>query len=323
MPDKRTEERVFLRQWTAGLSRQPLLKLVSFLIAVGGWLYVQGEQVVDERIQAEVAWTPPVHLLPTETLPRYVSVAVQGSVSTVRKAQRARVIVKADLSQATAGETLVEFAALPMEGLPGKLAIQGVSPSSIQFTLDEGTTRKVALSSITVGTPGEGYEVVGVEIDPPVVEVYGPRSLVEPLVEVQTMPIDVSGMAGDSNLSVKLDLPRQVRLAENVALEARVDVEPAMGIRSFPDVSVVFPKGEWRGAPDQVMVRLRGPASVLREILPSQVLVVAQIPESVTESELVLAFGPSQGPRLELVYPGVHERVDETLIPQSIQVRRR
>lgn len=312
---------VQLKATLAWALRHPHYKLLALATGVGVWLFVQGRQVVTDRVRVEVQWVTPVDLLSTESLPSTVAVHVEGSLSAVRKAKRAELTLLADLSEATVGETSVEFATFSLRGLPSNVTAASFSPSSIRFTLDEATTRKVEVEPLQVGTPSPGYEVVDMVLEPSVVELRGPRVTLDEVVKVLTKPIDISNLAGDSDLQVELDLPRATQLTEEVEVVARVDVESVWERRSFENISVAVDHYGWIPEPSEVTVVLKGPASALRELGADDVNVIARLPDETSESRLIVAHGPTEGVRLDVSYSG--ERLEESVTPQQIEVRKK
>ncbi len=309
-----------LKATLAWALRHPHYKLLALAAGVGVWLYVQGRQVVTDRVRVQVQWVIPVGLLSTEALPSTISVNVKGSLSAVRKAERTEPTLLADLSEATVGKTAVEFSSFKIKGLPSAVTPDSFSPSSIRFTLDEATTRKVEVQPVPVGDPSPGYEVVDMVLEPSVVELRGPRVTLDEVVRVSTKPIDISNLAGDSDLQVELDLPRATQLTEDVVIVARVDVESVWERRRFDSINVAMDQGGWNAEPSQVTVILKGPASALRRLSPGDINVVAHLPAETTDSRLIVAHGPTEGVYLDLSYPG--ERLEEAVIPQLVEVKR-
>src|SRR5690606_24193727 len=81
------------RSWTRNAAALLLgnlhYKLVGLLVAISAWLFVQGEQVVTDRVRAAIDWITPVGLVTTEELPATVVLTVEGPRNAVRRAQRA------------------------------------------------------------------------------------------------------------------------------------------------------------------------------------------------------------------------------------------
>lgn len=293
-----------LRRILGGIISNPFYKLLSLGIALTAWLYVQGGQLTDVRLRAALEWKLPPGLATTEPLPASVMLTVKGSRSATRRAQRADVRIIADLSEVDVGEHLVDFSSLDIDGLPPTVAVVGYAPSSARLVLDETTTRKVKVTSIKVGDPPRGYAVADVSVEPSVVEIRGPRIVLSDLVEVRTKPLDVSGLTGDAELPVELDLPWGLRVVGGSWLRARVDVEPLVEARVYEAVPVTVRAEGWAPSHDEVQVTLQGPASQLQAIGADDIAVFVHLPDNPARSSYEASFGPKEGLRLSVVHRG-------------------
>ena len=77
------------------------------------------------------------------------------------------------------------------------------------------------------GEPAEGYQVAGIEIEPPRVWLVGARSAVLRLSEVVTETIDVAGIAESTEREVKLSLgDSHVWREDDDQVTLKIAVEP-------------------------------------------------------------------------------------------------
>lgn len=308
-----------MRTLLAWIVANPHYKLLSLLVALTTWLYVQGEQVVESKIRVPVVWALPQGLVTVEPLPVAVMVTVSGSRAAVRRSKDTDLELNIDLSDATMGETGLEFASFPPQ-IPQSLEIVGFSPSSIRFVLDERWTQKAPVEASWVGEPGAGYDVAAVSLEPEVVTLVGPRSTVALLREVQTKPIDVSGLTSDARVPVELDLPRSVQVEGDAEPTAFIDLEPLVERASLSDIPV-YADDEWTTDGARVEVTLEGPAALLRDLDPGSVVVKVLLPDEPARARYEAAFGPQTGLRLSVIHPR-----DLTVVevqPPIVEVRRR
>lgn len=316
-----------VRGWLEVLVRHPVLKVISFFFAMVIWLYVQREQVVQQAVRATVDWTLPESLVLADSVPEEVVLTVEGSRAALRRAQLSDVVITADLSQATIGSTPVEFISLPRTGLPQMTEVKATSPSTATVVLDEQDTRNVEVVAATVGDPATGYGLGPIKIDPAVVEVKGPRTVVAEMQVVTTLPIDVSGLSAWSEPQVQLDLPRGVKLADpDRVLTARIPVEALFAEEAFSGVRVVSPDQDWEVLTTEVKVVFQGPQAKLDQLdlkASSAVLAVVHLPDNPSRSRYEVPFGPRDGLRLEIVYPYSEEVEVVTVEPSVVEVRRK
>lgn len=302
--------------------RNPFYKLLAVTIAMSAWLFVQGRQVVDERIRAEVVWRLPPELATTEPLPNTVSATVSGSRSAVRRAARSNPRLEVDLRQSKLGEHALEFSVLEFAGVPAGVEVLQVTPSSVQFVLDEVTTRKMKVVPIPIGDPAPGYSVESVAIEPSVVEVTGPRSVVANQLEISTKPIDVSKIDGHRNLVVELDLAWGVTYAgpDLVAKVAVSALQHHVNIIGVP-ISVLDARSSWAVNVEDVEVGLVGPAAPLARLDQRRLAVLVYLPDEPVESRYQVALGTS-GARMEVINLPAEVRA-ESITPSVVEVYRK
>lgn len=309
--------------WRA-LFANPWTKLLSVGLATATWLYVQGEEVQESRIKAQISWDPPLAetLTTTEPLPTQATLVVKGTRAATRRARDAAVRLVVDLSDLQVGEHTLEIGGLVPQGLSPSVELLGITPDVVRFTVDEVAARSVKVRPVLVGDPAPGFEVVESVVVPPVVEVRGPRGAVSGLAEVPTRPIDVTGLDRTGPRPVVLDLPRGVQLPEGVTVEAHLTVVSKVEQTRIEQVPVfVWGPPGWRAAPDRVSVLLEGPAATLRAIARDEVAAFVHLPEAPDRDRYEAWFGPAEGVRVEVMQPGGDEVDVVAITPPSLQVQ--
>lgn len=310
-----------------GLVSNPHYKFVSLLGALMLWLYVQGEQTVDAVVRGEVVWRLPPGLVAAEPLPNTVSMVVTGPRAAVRRAGTRAPSVIIDLSELETGAHLIELSAYPVEDLEG-LTLNRLSPSSVGFSLDELSSRKVVVDTVLVGTPREGYRVRSALPDPLVVTVRGARAAIQDRVEVPTRPIDISGLAEDQSFLAEIDLPSGVERVGDEVIEVFIDLEAESDSRRYADVPVsMWPPSEaaaWTLSPSTVTVELEGAASALRAIDTEDLVVFAHLPDDATRGSYTARQDAGAGGARLRVLHGGGELVSVVAVnPTQVEVRRR
>jgi YbbR domain-containing protein len=287
------------------LVRNPHYKLLSIALAIMAWAWVQLERVTDGPVRAAVDWQLPSGLMSLEPLPASVLLNVRGTGAAVRQAQSASVRLPVDLSGVGVGSQHVQFDAFHPVGLPDAVELLDVATSSIDLTLDEVARRKVKLSPVAVGDPAVGRLVQGVEMEPAVLEIVGPRGVIETVMAVKTRPFDITGLASDASVPVELDLPRSVRPAEGVVPMANVHIVPKLERRVLSTVQLkVWNQEGWDVQPSHVEVTLEGPANALESILPIDVVGFVHVPDVPERSRYEAPWGPREGLRLRVLVSG-------------------
>jgi hypothetical protein len=308
--------------WLRGAVRENLaFKLLSLVLSLGMWAFIQGEQVVEESAWAEVAYLLPEGLVMAETPARRVRVTLTGAQAFVKEIRRRALHVTVDLREVGAGVQNVDFVESQIEGLPQNVKVVGLVPNSIQVELEKRVTRKVQVDAAIVGEAAEGYRISAVRLVPTQVEVVGPASLVRGLQRVTTDGIDVAGLSRTTRLPVTLSLRNEaLSLSPGQAVEAEIVVEQVTSTRVFEAVPVVVRAKDWRAVTESVEVALVGPSSVLEKIRPDAITVLAVIPEDAVRKRIELTGNASRAARYEVVHPGGEEVEVGSLTPARVLV---
>ena len=301
---------------------KPGYKALSFLIALLAWWYVQSNEIARAKIRVDIDWTLPKGLMSVEDLPGSTSITVEGTRTAVRKAREQRdIMLFVDLSKFGMGKNSNEFNAQNLFGLPPGVTVKEFSPANVPFTIDEVWTKNVKVKAEQVGEPGKGYEVIGVFLNPNVVEIQGPRARVEELVEVETAPIKVSGLTIHKQVPVRLDLPRAISLVNDVEISALITVEPLVETRTFGAVPLhVWQHKGWSCMQETVAVTLEGPAAALRELKLNEIVAFVHLPETPQKASYEAPFGPKEGLRLRILHGGTSAVKAVKVDPPRVEV---
>ncbi|HET6381722.1 MAG TPA: CdaR family protein [candidate division Zixibacteria bacterium] len=143
------------------------------------------------------------------------------------------------------------------------------------------TSKTVPVRPSLVGTPANGFEIVGVSADPSVISLLGTPDALAPVTQVATADISVAGSSETVEVTAPLQLPAGTRLAEDAPdVTVTVEIEPALATRTL------LVGLECTGAEDgmaclpqqgQVAVTLEGTAVALAAIDPADVTPVLDV----------------------------------------------
>jgi hypothetical protein len=308
--------------WT-WVATNPWTKLLSLLLATLAWLYVQGEEIREERVKTQVAWILPESLVATDPLPVTAFLVVRGSRTAINRAHAGAIRLVVDAADLTKGEHTVDLSGVPAEGLPPTLERLGITPGAVRFNLDQVATHNVQINPVLVGDPAEGYVIANVTMLPAVVQLRGPQLAVSSLREVSTRPIDVSGLQATIEREVPLDLPRGVELSEPMSIRARLQIASELEQRRIENVPVYgWGAGHLVIEPGRVTVLLEGPGEELQRLQTDRVVAfvhgVDQLPE---RDPIEVWYGPREGTRVEVLHPGDELKV-VSMTPPSVSVSR-
>lgn len=231
-------------------------------------------------VQASLANSPPAGWVAGTPVLSPREVGLDGPESAV--AQVAAVTVSVRFGDApldvvqTAQPIPVDAAGAPVDGVR-------VEPKTVEVrvaVLPEATTRSVPVVPVLRGAPAPGWWLAGVAVDPLVVVVRGSQAALGALGRLNTLPLDVGGLAGDRVYSTSVALPAGVTLAGPAEVTVRVAVTPLTGTRAYSLAVAVasLPMGlaaevETRA----VEVVLAGPQTQLAAVTAEQLAVTIDV----------------------------------------------
>ena len=275
--------RAQLKQWIQVSRRylvelvtvNPTLKLFSLVLAILMWSFVASQKSGDST---EIQFITPLVLknIPASLEVMYapvqsVSVLVHVRRSLTNSINPNQFQVAIDLSNQLSGAVDYPLSVRNInynnQRVPAGIDVLQISPSIIPLTLEETIQKAVSIQPRFVGDPAPGYIISSIQVLPSEVQVQGPRSVLGPLIQVPTRPLDMENLNGPVDLLVTLDLPPQVRLAGNEVpfIQARVEVSnnpTRVLLRDIP-VRFVNERLVYKTSTRTISVHLEGPRSVM------------------------------------------------------------
>jgi len=220
-----TRSRDATRARLRGLFEHWELKLLSLCVAFTLWLFVVGGEKGEVVLAAPVEYLNiPSGLILGGSAPDAVDVQVEGLRSALQRLTGDDLRVQVSVARLGPGDAMVPLH--PDQVLaPRDVTVLRVSPARIRLVLEPVTTAEVRVVPQLTGSPEPGYRVARVSVEPPTVEVRGPRSEVAGQQDVQTSPIDISGARGPITRRAELiPAPGAVRLTKRRSVDVTVEV---------------------------------------------------------------------------------------------------
>ena len=246
------------------------LKAVAVAVATLLWLSVAGEPVVERGLEVPLEFeNVPIALEIAGSPPDTVHVRVRGSSGIVSRLEPGDVIAVLDLSDERPGRRLFDLFGGQVH-TPSGVEVTQVMPATVTVTLERaGSPRTVPIVPDIEGQPAEGFVVGRITTVPPTVDLIGPESRLQQLMEALTEPVSVedAAVAFENTVTVGVADPR-VRLTAPLSATVTVEILPAPLERTLHEVPVAARNlGDRRRAvfePNQVTVSIRGPRDVVR-----------------------------------------------------------
>ena len=183
---------------------RPGLLVLAAAIAIFLWAVAQGSTSIRSTFDIPVE----IHgvrdtLVVTDQSAQEVNVGVMGSRAALRNIDEARMKYTIDVSNVKPGVAEFEVELTGIE-LPRRARFVNHSPTRIQIRLERRSRKEVSVAPQVEGEPAEGFELTEVRVLPARVWLAGARSHVMRLAEVETEPIDVTGISASENREMSL-----------------------------------------------------------------------------------------------------------------------
>lgn len=207
------------------VSKDWLLKFISLVLAVGLWYYVGGEDRIDKNVMIPIEIINlPRDLVISNQFKKEIEVTVSGPRSMILEMTSRAITRQVDLSSATPGTMVFENDNdhIPV---PRGITVQRVQPSSIILSLDKLIQKQFPVSARTVGRVARGYYVKTLKMDPDVITITGPRTILSQFDELFTKAINLDGVKQSAQLQVPLELaPAIVELIGETSVTADLTI---------------------------------------------------------------------------------------------------
>lgn len=181
-----------------------LNKICAFILAVGLWYYVAGEESIETTLKIPVELELSKGMVAVKQSADTITVTLKARKDTINQIRDKASTCVIDLTYNADPKTVI----VPIEkkNLPfvSNVDIVRITPERVEVNIDRLVQRVVPVRVPTEGTPAPGYEVQGFIIDPISALVKGPESFVKDLVYIDTDSIDVTGRQKTFRKTVQL-----------------------------------------------------------------------------------------------------------------------
>ena len=194
-------------------------KLLSLLLALALWFAVAREPELATSISVPIEFKNiPDELDISSGVPDRVHIEIRGPSGRLGRDYLSDLAVVLDLSDARPGERTFTVHDRNIN-LPVGVAFYRAVPSQITLRFDRLTTREVRVVPRYSKSPPDGYRLKSFHPDPSRVRIRGPEDHVRQIDQVMTDPIDLSGVVGQAEFHVHINVgDPQVRLESATGL---------------------------------------------------------------------------------------------------------
>ena len=265
---------MFYRRFVENLG----LKLLAMALAIGLWLSVAGETVIERGFEVPLGFqNVPADLQVAGDPPDTVHVRVRGPMSIVNRLALGDVVAVLDLAGERPGERRLFDMFADRVRTPFGVEVIQVIPATITAALERaGAPRTVPVVPDIEGQPAEGFAVGRISMVPESVEIVGPTSLLDNVVEAITEPVLIEGSTERVQSLVTIGVSdRVLRLQTPSSAEVTVEIVPAPVERNIQELTIssrsLEPGLEVSFDPSSVTVGIRGSEALLRAMAEGEV----------------------------------------------------
>jgi YbbR domain-containing protein len=204
-------------------------KLLSLAVAFVLWILVAREPELATSISVPIEFKNlPDDLDISSNVPERMHIEIRGPSGRLSRDYLAELAAVLDLKDARAGERTYTINGYNLN-LPVGVVFYRAVPSQITLRFDRLFARDVEVAPRYATTPPDGYLVTTLSVSPPKVRLRGPKDHVQQIRQVLTDPIDLSGVVGQADFrvhvnvgdpQVRVESPTLVTVHLNVAKQA-------------------------------------------------------------------------------------------------------
>lgn len=249
-------------------SKDWLLKLISLCLACLLWYFVGGEDVVEKNVTVAVeVINMPKDLIISNKYKKEIDVTVRGPRSLILEMGKKQNHRQIDLSDALPG-TKVE----PIENesitVSRGVEVLRVQPSSIILSLDKLIQKEFPINPVTIGNVFPGYVVRNLRLDPDVISITGPQTVLSQVDVLKTTAINIQGLDESAKLQIPLELdPAIVDLIGETSITADITISFDSVEKTISDipVNVIIDGFIQQVEPARVTVTMRIPKMIIKK----------------------------------------------------------
>ncbi len=208
------------------------LKIVSVVMATVIWFFVKNvtsDWRIIDSVPLEIKARPGLAVLQTSA--STVNVTVQGTRDDIRQVSRQDLSAVIDLTDDNrTGEMPIKLGPKSIRH-SRRVQITQIEPSEVSVNIDELIARDLQVKPQFTGDLPTGVRIERVEVTPEIVSLKGPKTLLDSMKTVPTLPIDLTGRRTSFRESVELtplQYPYGSAQRHWVELDVRIGVTPSV-----------------------------------------------------------------------------------------------
>ena len=290
--------------------RNTLLKLISLIIAFLLWSFLMLEKKSEIALSLPVrVENVPENLVIIKPAPENLRVVVRGTRTQLSAMTGNLPPYRVDLSDVGPGVSTFNVVAQKVS-LPRGVQVVHVSPAQFSILLDDVVQRTLPVNVHFRGTLPPDLQLRGYRVEPEEVTIAGARSELVDEQFLETEPINLSEVHGDTQIEASLLLDRfHIINITTHSAQVSIYVDEVQDTLTLTNIEVTPPEGfEIRG-PSTVTARLSGPKRILRTLTPEGLTATAHPADDLTAAVIRgrVELQAPEGVEVDSIEPGTLE----------------
>lgn len=242
-------------------------KLVSILIAVILWIVVLGSRTVEVTKEVPIEIVTNEDVMVANELPDRVSFRISGPKAFIRTLlDRRDPPIRVNLQGAKPGAVTYRLFSDSLR-VPIGVKVLSVNPNALVVNLEQMRTKMIPVKIETRGVLPEGYKLISIESVPPQVKVRGPKSKIQTVTEIYTLPIDLTDLKQGFQKAIPLDVSRANVELEGQPPEIKAEIKPVSANFKVKNVTIrVLSHLKYRVREKTVTVLVRSSQEVMKTL---------------------------------------------------------
>lgn len=254
-----------------------LPKILALIFAVMFWFYIKNEETI--FITKTVTPTIKVNneMVVLDKNSTTISIKLSGRKEDIKAYENKRIKAVIDLS----GYAKKMSVNMPIKRsffhVPPRLAITDVTPSSIEVVIDKLEKKVLPVNVRLGGEIGEDYLVENTYSNPSYISVTGPKSVLDNLKAINTLPLDITGRI--KSFSDTIQLKSLLPSTKTKEVRVFVNITEQLSERSFPNINIktlVDPKTKYTVdiEPESATVVVMGKKKTIENLTAQEIDIV-------------------------------------------------
>ncbi len=255
------------------------LKATAILLALILWLFVRGEPGIERVVTVPLDVQVPRHMEITNDRITSVEVTLRGAAFSNIWLDRSLPTCVVNLQDAKEGDHVVTLTPANVKTPRGSgIEVLQINPARVELRLEQTISKEVPIQAPIIGEPSRDFEIYRKSVKPDTVIVTGPRSRIEPLEEMSTEAVSISGQKQSTRFLVQLQpKSRFVRTSLINPVQVDIQIGPRRHLFTVDKVQVAVDGASYTTVPRQVAVQVMAPLEMRQILTPSHFSVTIPI----------------------------------------------